>query len=182
MVKPNLLQQGYMQVASMGLSLGSYENVEQNNNYKLQLVESLGNALHFVGMKCLARHTFAPIDSTCSWDIKIGQWEPQGSPRLVTADPEGRSNFLFLYIGLSTFQLGQWRPNYPPLYPGMVTVGPGRRPNCSLMYRCVYRPGGRFPLANKNPGVRGADVWISLQLFVTHFSIFSLVLVMVPVQ
>ena len=56
----------------MGLSLGSYENVEQNNNYKLQFVESLGNALHFVGMKCLARHTFAPIDSTCSWDIKIG--------------------------------------------------------------------------------------------------------------
>lgn len=43
----------------------------------------------------------------------------------------------------------------PPPYPGMVTLGPGRRPN-SLLHTgacstCMLN--GRFALPNKNPGV-----------------------------
>ena len=45
------------------------------------------------------------------------------------------------YRSLCTFQL----------YPGPVTVGPGRRPN-SLLHTA------RFSLAHKNPGVHGADL------------------------
>ncbi len=47
----------------------------------------------------------------------------------------------------------------PPLYPGTVTVRPERRPN-SLLHTgvCTTLVVG-FSLANKNPGVHGADLY-----------------------
>ena len=43
----------------------------------------------------------------------------------------------------------------PPLYPGMVTIGYGGGP-LSPLYR-VCTTGDRSSLANKNPGVHGAN-------------------------
>ena len=72
-----------MQVASKGLSLDAYENVVQNDKYNLhEFVTSLGG-------ECFA---------FCWDEVLISSH--------FTTDPEGRPNFLFLYIGLCTFHLG----------------------------------------------------------------------------
>jgi len=69
-----------------------------------------------------------------------------GRPRLVTADPEGRPNFPLLrsvhlpsrLVEAQLYQIpsiGE-EAKLPPLFTGMVTVGPGKRPN-SLLYTGV---------------------------------------------
>ena len=71
--------------------------------------------------------------------------------RFVTADPEERPNSHFLSIGLCTFHLGDWRPNYEAtlLYAtqewSQSAPGGGRT---ALFYTGVYYPGGRFSLAH----------------------------------
>ena len=72
---------------------------------------------------------------------------------MVTAEPEGRLDFLFLYVGMCTFHLGKWKPNcppigeeakHPPLYPGIVTVGPESIPLYTGVSTTMGR--GRFSL------------------------------------
>ena len=100
-----------------------------------------GNALHFVGMKCSSRHTFAPIDSTfCTPRIYI---LASGVPREAhdSSQPtEGLAQLPPLYRSVQLparlvdvqLPLIREEAQLPPLYPGMVTVGPGRRPSFFL--------------------------------------------------
>ena len=104
-----------------------------------------------------SRPSLTPIDSTFCYAYRLVG--TLGGPRFVTADPRGKSNSLFLYIGLYTVTGGSTTlPSeeglLPPLYrPGMVTVAPGGVP-ATFLYTgvcttLVYHPGGRFSLVNK---------------------------------
>ena len=82
-----------------------------------------GNALHFVGIKCFSCHTFAPIDSIFF-----------GSPNSLYSVLPG--------FRLVEAQLPPIRDEalLPLLYPGMLTVGPERRPYSLLSIRRVPLP------------------------------------------
>ena len=73
---------------------------------------------------------------------------------MVTADPEGRSNSLFLYIGMYTVNGGsttlQSEEGQTPY--SLPRNGHSRSwgsPSYPPLYWCMYHPGGRFSLANK---------------------------------
>ena len=132
------------------------------------------NVLHFLGMKCSSRHTFAPIDSTFCTPRKyilasgalgrptIGYSQPRGGP----LPPLYWSVYLpaRLLGGPTPFSLTRNGPSRPGGGPTTCLPPP---------YRCVYHPGGRFFFNYQKSGVHGANFKVSMEHFVTHFPIFS---------
>ena len=110
-----------------------------------------GNALHFLGMKCSSRHTFAPIDSTCCTSRKyILASGALGGPWSVTANP-GEAQLPPLYWSVQ-IPARLLEAQLPSLYPGMDPVGPGKAqlPVCLIHTGVCTTLVVGFSLTNKN--------------------------------
>ena len=118
-----------------------------------------------MGIKCSYRHTFAPIDSAfCTPGIYIqfsrgprearnnywSQSTQSGGPTPST--PYRPVHLLSRLVEAQLPPIGEEDKLLPPLYPGMVTIGPGRKLDSSIPL-CAP-PWGQVFL--KNPGVHGA--------------------------
>ena len=102
-----------------------------------------GNALHFVGMKCFSRHTFAaattPIDSTLLCIYVSGNHSGAHDwPQPTQRGGPTPSSSISVCTRLVEAQLpsNRRRAKLSPLYPGMVTVAPGGVP-ATLLYSVV---------------------------------------------